>query len=264
MPLTVQKKDSAPEPTHFDVFLMQDADLTRAEDHYIRQGITISGVKGLKSAGMRGLFVAEIDHSAPCSATQKARRTPSGMSALSTSSRKYEDGVSVLRFVKNALQRVATFLNSTEEGIDPDLLSALFSIDLPDEQQTAAAGGARDRRGDIPFSRTEVNVDGSGENFLLSKTTNGLRISSDPNAGAAPDRLLIEAAYEVRRGDPFRHYSPFDFDFATSMFDVLAKGADIVKAERNQIEVKIVAPEFTIRVEGFDPTRDVRVRVVEP
>ena len=114
---------------------------------------------------------------------------------------KYEDGVSVLRFVKNSLQRIAAFLSVTEEGIDANLLNDLFSITLPSrelmqQEDITPGGGGHPPPPPAPPAPSD-------EKFLLSRTHRGLRVRSDSRSSSPPERLLIEAAYEVRRGDPF-------------------------------------------------------------
>lgn len=263
VPMQVKKKEGNIEASYFDAFVMKDAELGKAEDHYIRQGITITGARGLKSAGIRGLLVAD---DRPLCALLGDAEGPAHTEWNERSQHfkeKYEDGVSVLRFVKNSLQSIAAFLSATEEGIDVNLLGSLFSIELPVYEQDTPAGGARDTRGDKPFLPAAIDVQRSGEKFMLSRTPNGLRVSADPNSGSQPERLVIEAAYEVRRGDPFRKYSPFDFEFGSPAFEVLTKRARIVSAARNRIEINIEEADFTVRVEGFDQRRDVRVRVME-
>jgi hypothetical protein len=59
VPVTVKPKRGTTETTFFDVFIERDETLLKAEDHYIRQGITISRIQALREKGFRGLVVVE-------------------------------------------------------------------------------------------------------------------------------------------------------------------------------------------------------------
>lgn len=263
IPLRIQRVGWTPEGSHFDVFLKRDQELEKAEDHYIRQGITITEVKGLKHPGVRGIVVAT---DGPLCALLGDAENPAHTEWNERSEHfreKYEHGASVLRFVKSSLQAIAGFLNKTAEGIDPNLLSGLFSIEIPDAEHNSAGTRTRDLRGKKAFAPFELEVHSGPDNFVLTKTSGGLRVSCAGAAGRTPGSLVIEAAFEVRRGDPFRKYSPLDFDFGDGRFDVLAKGASITLAKGNRVEARIQEIDFAIRIEGFDALRDVRVRVTE-
>ena len=82
--------------------------------------------------------------------------------------------------------------------------------------------------------------------------------------GRPPDSLRIEVAYEVRRGDPFNKYSPLDFDLSANSLRVSVEGARVREQGPNWLEIAVFADTFTVRVQGFDPRRDVRVRAFEP
>lgn len=76
-----------------------------------------------------------------------------------------------------------------------------------------------------------------------------------------PAQLLIQAAYDVRRGDPLKRYEHFDFDFSSAEMLIHGEGVALTRTDKNEIVARITADDFRIRVTGFDANRDVYVRV---
>ena len=84
--------------------------------------------------------------------------------------------------------------------------------------------------------------------------------NGDTNGLPSPKSLYIRAAYQVRRGNPFKKYHTADFDFSQRMNTQLM-GATALEKKGNSLRVKIDSNDFRIEVTGFDPKRDVRVEV---
>ena len=92
---------------------------------------------------------------------------------------------------------------------------------------------------------------------------NGTR-STNPPAYA---RLRV--AYEVPRGNPLNQYSPNDFRLhGVGALNVHMQGCQSIMQPKsdvragNELSLQIDDPsQFTITVQGFDPHRDVYVRV---
>ena len=70
-------------------------------------------------------------------------------------------------------------------------------------------------------------------------------------------------AYDVRRGNPFKQYERFDFDLGESSWPVSVRGCNILKREKNIIEIEITSLDFEMTVTGFDHNRDLVVKVME-
>jgi hypothetical protein len=264
VPVVVSPAQGDPHPSYFDAFFQRAPSLVRGDYHFIRQGITITEIKTPTQRGVRAMFVAKdpvlcglLGDSENPAHTQWEERNRHFQD-------KYKDGVVLLRFLKQSLANIADFLIQAQEGIDTDLLSGLFFVELDQTEKSSSASGTRDARGERPFAPFAVDVHSNHEAFVLARCEGGFKISAKPSDGASPVSLEIEVAYEVRRGDPFRKYSPLDFDLARAPFEVLTKGAHVQSQAGNRLQVIVAAPEFTVLVQGFDPHRDVRVRVVVP
>ena len=263
VPVFVCSAIGEPRPTFFDAFFQRAPSLTRGDYHFIRQGITITEIKTPTQRGVRAMFVAKdsalcafLGDSENPAHTQWEERNRHFQD-------KYEEGPLLLRFVKHSLSNIAEYLLQAQEGIDTDLLSGLFFVELDETEKSPSGSGTRDTRGKKPFAPFALEVHSNHEPFLLARCEGGFKISANPTNGSPPADLEIEVAYEVRRGDPFRKYARLDFNLSQAPFEVLTKGAQIHLQEWNRLRVAVTAPEFTVMVQGFDPRRDVRVRVVE-
>lgn len=71
--------------------------------------------------------------------------------------------------------------------------------------------------------------------------------------------IHIKVAYEIRRGNPFAKYSPYDFSLDEPPIATLMSGCKIHQALRNQMAIEIFSPVFHCEVRGFDENRDIRV-----
>jgi hypothetical protein len=97
--------------------------------------------------------------------------------------------------------------------------------------------------------------------YSVTQTDDGFRVASLPEADR-PDRILVRAAYNVRRGNPFKKYDTADFRFnsGSRSLNIRHRGCDLDVREDNRIELCPTEDEFELVVEGFDPNRDLIIR----
>jgi len=76
--------------------------------------------------------------------------------------------------------------------------------------------------------------------------------------------LRAEVAYRVRAGNPFRKHSAFDFDLTTGEgITIQADGVRLRPTSVNAFELVPSSARFQISMKGFDPRRDLIVRLGE-
>ena len=267
VPVRIRRVGSEIEPTYFDAFLQRDDNLKRGEFHFIRQGITITDVTNPPRHKVRAMLVANdrticqfLGDAENPAHTQWEERNKHFQN-------RYDNGVLLLRFVITSLGELTEYLLQAREGMDADLLSHLFYVEAEEtaaDPVPVARVGSRDERGEKPFSPFAVQVHTSHEPFLLERLEGGFVVRANTAVGRPPGSLRIEVAYEVRRGDPFNKYSPLDFDLSANSLRVTVEGAKLREHGPNWLEIAVFADTFTVRVQGFDPRRDVRVRAFEP
>ncbi len=79
-----------------------------------------------------------------------------------------------------------------------------------------------------------------------------------------PGKLRVTVAYDLVRGDPFKAFSSFDFDFLKlddTGLEIKAGGADLEFVAPNVLQITPHTNEFEVEVLGFDTHRDLRVDV---
>lgn len=265
VPLQIKSKDRVPEETHFDIFMERDDQLDKAEEHFIREGITIAGVGALKQKGIRTVvsindkvLSAFLGDSENPSHTEWQERSPKFRG-------QYTHGASCLRFVKNSPREIVRFLSKPALGIDKKLLEDFFSVEPPSDKghEGTSGGDQKTPKGESPVPPELV---GQSKEFRLLRKQGGFRISMSPKTASLPNAALVTVAYETRGRNPFSKYSPFDFEVDKAPIKVKNLGARIRAKIKNQLIIQIEKPDFSVEVTGFDLRRDLRVKAepVEP
>jgi hypothetical protein len=264
VPLLVKRKRAKPATSWFDVYLEHDDALRKPEHHFIRSLITIPDVRVNGERAARALIV--VDEPALSRFLGDAENPAhSDWSERNDKIRtQYEHGASTLRFVKNSASALASLLARPPEGRDRDFLADLFSIE-------AAEDGSRDGtvRARMPIRAAsgesgEAPSPGGGppSAVTIGRLTDGFTIRG---TNAVPGRAMRgEVAYRVRSGNPFRKHSRFDFDLAAGGAIVTeTAGAAVLPTGINAFELLPSASKFQISMKGFDPRRDLVVRLVD-
>jgi hypothetical protein len=251
VPLTITPKGQAPTKSFFDVFIEQDIKLDHAEDHFIREGITIAGVSTLKQKGIRALisitdkslseFLGDSENPAHTEWQERSQKFKN----------RFNYGVSSLRFVKNSPKEIVKILSKPSLGIDKNLLEDLFSITRPQSIDDIKKPGSKIPPGDLTGSNKEFQLMRKHGGFILRKNPKSLR----------PVGIHITVAYETRGRDPFKAYSPFDFEINNSPIKIISKDAQINFIKENQLIVQLLSDDFKLEVMGFDLNRDLRLKV---
>ncbi len=252
VPLTIKPKDKAFEKTYFDVFIERDDRLDRSENHYVREGITITGMSVLRQKGVRVIVSIRdkalstlLGDSENPAHIEWQERTPKFKD-------RYTHGVSCLRFVKNSPREIVKILSKPSLGVDKNLLQDFFSVALPVDN----SNDKRSRQG----NSTPGELIGSTMEFLLSHRKGGFLIRKNPKATHLPDYAQITVAYEMRRGNPFTKYSPFDFEINKAPITIKSNGVQIKKGQRNQLTIQLNNNDFQLEITGFDSNRDLRIK----
>jgi hypothetical protein len=247
---------------HFDVVLEKDDALRRGEHHFIRRGITIPEVKSARDKPVRALLIAD-DDTLSTFLGDAENPAHSDWSERNDKIRSfYEQGASTLRYVKNAIAQIASMLSMPPAGRATDLLSDIFSITIPQEDDAIAAG--RSNRDLDHGENTPINSITSARSnasaLRIVRIDGGFTLQGLAKSDAT-GRWVIEMAYRTRSGDPFRKYSPYDFAIGRNGVAWKSEGAAVSMARDNRVEIISQRPDFQFRITGFDRKRDLVVRV---
>ncbi len=253
------------DPSHFHVVLEKDESLKRGEHQFIRRGITIPEVRAPRERAVRALLIAD-DEAISTFLGDAENPAHSDWSERNDKIRGlYENGPYTLRYVKNAIAQLAAALSTPPAGRAPDLLADIFSVEVPGEDSGQADHGGADapQAAEVggPTPKIAAPAIAGRASMRIAGIAGGFVIQGI-GAGEAPATTLkAEAAYRTRSGDPFRKYSPFDFSIGRNGVTLTSDGAQVGTAQENRIEFQPLRPDFQLTVTGFDPRRDLVVRV---
>ena len=260
VPVWVKPARGEPVLSEFDVYLQRDEALTRGEEHFVREGITVAGVRGGLPRGVRAVLIAR---DSPIATLLGDAENPAHTEWQERSPKfkdRYRHGPFTLRYVRNAPRELARALARPAAGRHERLLQHIFSLNLPNEASVLEATRAgQDSAAEGRSATGEVrDLGAAAQPIQLQKTAGGFRLVGE---GVSQSHVVVRVAYEVRQGNPFARYQRPDFDLAQTPIAIAAQGLEVQQADGNQLVLRVLEPSFRLEVDGFDRHRDVRVRV---
>jgi hypothetical protein len=248
----------------FSVILEKDESLRRGEHHFIRRGITIPEVKSPREKPVRALLVAD-DEILSTFLGDAENPAHSDWSERNDRIRtNYENGASTLRYVKNAIAQLASMLSTPPAGRAPDLLADVFSVTIPAEghERSSAAGTSESApRETAQEEATKIPIKPQEQRMKIAAVAGGFTLRGSGSLRDVGTPFVAEIAYRTRTGNPFRRYSRFDFSLDADGVRIASEGASVRSLGSNRVEVIPAHPDFHVAVTGFDPRRDLVVRV---
>lgn len=257
VPVTVRQKRHQHRTSYFDVFVEQDLAMPRADDHYIRQGITISKMPILREKGFRGIVVVTHDALSTLLGDSENPAHTEWIEKSPKLKERFDWGPYTVRFVRQALVRIVAQLLHIPEGRDNELLKSIFFIQDDSEPGEDRSRKKGKKKPDDDNDKKKIVRNPSA--FEIDKTIDGFRIKRAAKELPLPTEIDVEVAYEVRRGNPFKKYEKFDFDLQKKPVVVSAEGAEW-NAIENNLSIRPKADDFVVEVTGFDPQRDLAIR----
>ena len=266
VPMRVREKGKDPRLTEFKIFLEED----RAADGrpvFVRDGILISDVRASRDAGIRSLVIADDK---PLSSLLGDAENPAHTQWQRESSNfrgKYDYGDACLRFVVQGVHEILARLRARDEEGDPWLLADVFFLDDPAGEPKPSGrpqpDGQRKKETDDP----PPPMPPTNPKFYRVQSARGgfsLMPGTVPPP-SLPQRLRLDVAYDVRKGNPFFKYAADDFRLLQGSVRVEGKeqGLKLVKAEENSLHIELRDATFALSLTGFDTKRDLIVRVRE-
>jgi hypothetical protein len=176
---------------------------------------------------------------------------------------RYDHGPTCLRFVKNSPREIIKILTRPAKGRDENLLKDFFYIDIsPESEQTGSKEESKDKPGEDQTDKPKPNIPPGEKFFRLQRTKGGFILTKHPDAKTLPKIATVEVAYDVRQGNPFKKYQPFDFELNKPPISIKGKGVKASVIKSNALQIVIEQPEFRLSVTGFDPRRDLKIKMV--
>ncbi|NLO02894.1 MAG: hypothetical protein GX126_11375 [Bacteroidales bacterium] len=258
VPVKVQLINENPKIAWFRIFFEMDKNLNEPDCHFIRDGITIVGVRPPKKRDIRVVIIADdpllsklLGDAENPAHTEWSKDSPKFAG-------KYVDGDKVIAFVVNSTDRLLSWLNKPSEELDEDVFSDVFP--MPEKDDHGEAGG--NKKNHRAINPMPLIPEGSKPALLnVTKITGGVKITDNPAVKEIPDFFRVELAYLRPFGNPLNNYNELDFDLAKDTIGISIENAEIIAAERNQLEFRIIDRNFIVRITGFDMKRDLFVRI---
>lgn len=262
LPLTIKTKPEKKERnTEFFVFVKRPDDITRGIDLYVRGGLTLPAESKF---GERKAFGAMIANDEAISAFLGDAENPAHTKWTYNAEKLRKNYLAPgdrLRVIKNAVISFYDLLIQAEEEEDEKALAKFFFLQEPDSPGKSTGK---------PKVTPPVDViDTPQSNSKIARLTtidNGFSIRKSKGAPDAqyPVRFHVKAAYDTASGNPFKKYDARDFSFSRPseiQIGATTETVKLIKSKDNELEFEINSPEFQIDVTGFDPNRDLLVKL---
>jgi hypothetical protein len=258
VPVMVQPKDKPAARSYFDVFLQRSEGVGRSRPLIVREGITIPQAKTFEVQDHSVLIV--VDHG-PLAGFVGDAETPAHTElqpALVTN--KYTLAGKIIKILRSSAAGILRSLEQSVESDDFALLAEFFPITHEEQPgRRRQAGGA----GNEPVVPPVPPIPASSPRYRVTQTEGGFRVKGTED-GDLPPTLTLRFAYDVRRGNPLKRFNPLDFSLLRRDLTVKAEGVTIVDKSHNTLIAQPTDSGFSIEVLGFDPLRDLIVRVDAP
>ncbi|MEO8217665.1 MAG: hypothetical protein ABI718_11340, partial [Acidobacteriota bacterium] len=260
VPLAVKRKGRTA-LSFFNVFMQRDDPLRRGEHHFIRRGITIPDIRSNRQKAVRALLVVDDEALSGLLGDSENPAHSDWSERADKVKANYDHGPTTVRYVKNAIEYLAGILLQPPQAPIRDLLSDFFKI-------TAPESGRRTGLKKSPPSEPVPVIPAVPRSLRLQPSQGGFVITGDGGEGGAgeafrPVSYRVETAYRVRHGDPFRRYDPLDFAIGEGSVQIDERSLEVSKIDGNKIEFTSTASDFRLQVDGFDPHRDLVIRIEE-
>lgn len=255
VPLVLERADGTRVETHFHMALGRRPD-GKGEAWHVRDGMTITAVNRARPAGgdYEGLllasdpvisgFLGDAEGPAHVEWSKEEKRL----------ARNWKTFARRLSFVANGIIYFANLLRENQPKNAPIALAKVFSVRLPSTPETPTNPPV-DKPGPITAHKDWYAIGPKGHGFT---------IRSVPGVARPPvQNLRVSFAYDTSSGDPFRIWSPFDFELRlgqASTLKIKGRGVKAALLAGNEVLLTDLEPEFLFSVDGFDPARDVVVR----
>lgn len=264
IPLKYYPVNGTPKTCWYNAFLEKDTTLTKPENLFVRDGITISGISSLDKGLVRGVVIIHDSDLARMLGDSENPAHTEWQADSRNFKGKYIDGKEALVFVKGTLKALFERLQRPIEGLQKDLLIDFFSIPIEtSEEKKQKDLPDHDTTGEDEVDEPEVPIlNGKKRAVMIEKIHSGLKIIKNPNAEEIPENLRLKLGYDVPRGNPIKSYQELDFDVSKMPIVIKSSGVYFTKKEKNELEFDIEdKSHFEITLTGFDEKRDLFLKL---
>ena len=261
----VDRRGEGKKATELRLYLQQDATLTEGHDYYVRGTLSIYGNMDFIRRYREACALMVVDEKQPLAAMLRDSEPPAHTYWRPDSSRAFNRWVAAPRrihAVRNTPGNLLRLLEMPTGTVQKDAFTDIFFWDGNRARPTISRigespGGYNTRRGNSHGRRPQ--------DFDVAQTSDGFRVSLASGAADPPTLALLQVAYESPQGNPLDKYVLSDFrlhgrgeKLSLQMMSCLVRPGK----NGNELFLEIDNPDdFEFEVSGFDPLRDVFVKV---
>jgi len=255
VPVEIRPKNGPALHSQFMIHLKRDPTIPHGLEYYIRGGISITGHQTFGGRQACGLLLAE---DAAVSRFLGDAENPAHTAWQSTSQRlaaRYRAGRDTLLFIRESMVSLVDTLLQAWEEEDPYALIEFFYTPRKRKREKPEAETPERQPVDLPPAAAQ-------EHLEIAPLVGGFKISYSTNGQSAlfPMEITVQAAYEIRLGNPFKKYHPHDFDLRRTPIVIQHKAVRNLRAAGQRLDFVAENADFEVLVTGFDPNRDLKVR----
>lgn len=251
-PTRIRKKGEKSKPDKFRIYLRREPGC-EFDAHYIRQGILVSELRPRRVSGLRAIVVIDDGDLATFLGDSE---NPAHTEWLSELVKNYSFNRATIEHVVHSLYEIVSHTAEDQKAPDPLPMRDLFFLPSDEPEQKAKQPRPRKPGGELPLFPENMPAP-KPKSYRIERVEGGFVVRR--GKAARPETLEIVMAYDTHRGNPFKRYDPSDFCLDKGGVVVHPKGVDIKEYDTNRLRVDVLADDFEIRVEGFDPNRDLIV-----
>lgn len=258
LPIALKCKDGAVKHSEFRVFIQRPEGLTTGLDLYVRGGLTLPGEAKFRERRALGAMIAEEEEICSFLGDAENAAHTRWVGNSEKLKKNYQNPSPKLQVIRNALLELYDLLAEEVEEVDEIALSSFFWADEPESPRPGKK--PRTPRGPIepPTPRPRY--------FDIYESSGGFTVSVKEGVDPAnfPRTVTLDVAYDVAAGNPYKKYSEHDFrlDKQDGVKVALTKSSGKVQTrEPNRIVFTVEGHPFQLKATGFDPERDVKVKL---
>lgn len=258
VPMKIKAVDGTWKEGKLDLAYRASSEGQKPRALFVRNSLTINS-EAKKAYGDRMAFAALVATEGAPAEVLRASENPAH-TAWDTKAQKLaddwdiKDAATRIKQIKRLPRQFCDLLVEAREEKDENALIDIFAI--PDQTSKPTP---RPRPVPIP---PVPPIPPAPPAFRVTRRSTGF-IVKGTDVDDLP-KIKVMTAYDLVRGDPFKAFSPLDFDFAKSGYlgvEVVADGATVETVAANVLHITPHQKEFSVEVHGFDTRRDLRVDV---
>lgn len=262
IPLMLDCKNGDAENAEFYVLLQKISSNQKAKTVFLRDGIMLSDIRETVSKGVAAFVAIEGEKAKPLAKYLRSCENPAHTSWNEQDKRLkqlYKAPTLPLRFVKNSVKYLYDQLTIQEEAIDTNLLSDIFFIeDIEDTNATVKSPNSLDR-GKASVKPSIPKLEETAETLRVGKRGKCVLLASHQKNEDTGQHIRIRIAYNVSRGNPFKKWTPEDFDLREMQDHIQWSGAQLIIAEGCVLEFRVLEPQFEVLIPSLHTERDLRI-----